>query len=112
MVIVFVQKENFKSNILIHTGYGCDEVFVAHNTTINFTCTDGRHYPTWFVNETTVGTEGPGYRTTIKGTEEVAATLTVNGNIICDSLNIHCEAYVTEERQFLSMHNTTVKIQG
>lgn len=112
MVIVFVQKETFKSNILIHTGYGHNVVIVAHNTTINFTCTDGRHYPTWFVNETTVGTEGRGYRTVIKGTEEVTATLTVNGNIICDTLNIHCEAYVTKERQFLSLHNTTMKVQG
>ena len=101
-------------NISIHTGYGRDVVIVAHNTTIKFTCTDGRHNPTWFVNETTVGTEGHGYRTStiIKGTEKVTATLTVNGNIICDTLNIHCEAFIDEERQFVPMHNTTVKVQG
>ena len=97
---------------MIHTGYGRNVMIVAHNTTINFTCTDGRHYPTWFVNETTVGTEGHRYRTIINGTEEVTATLAINSDIVCDTLNIHCEAYVTEERRFLPMHNTTVKVQG
>lgn len=79
---------------------------------MNFTCTDGRYNPTWLVNESTVGTEGRGYRTIIEGTEEVTATLTINGNIISDTLNIHCKAYVTKVQQLLSMHNTTVKVQG
>ena len=102
-----MQKEKFS----IHTGYGRDEVFVAYNATINFMCTDGRYNPTWFVNGTPAGTEGHGYRIVIKGTEEVTTTLTINGNIIFGILNIHCEAYVTEEG-FLPMHNTTVKVQG
>ena len=96
----------------IRTGYGRDVVIVARNSTVNFTCTDGIYNPTWFVNESTVGTEGRDYRTIIEGTEEVTATLTINGNIICDTLNIHCEAYVSEEGQYLSMHNTSVKVQG
>ena len=97
----------------IHTGNGHTVLTVAHNTTINLVCTDGSRYPTWFVNGSTVGIEGQCNRSSysING-GMVTATLTIDGNCICGTLNMHCEAYIAEERQLAFLHNTTLTIQG
>ena len=97
----------------IHTGNGHTILTVAHNTTINLVCTDGTRLPTWFVNGITVRIEGQCSRSSysING-EMVTAILTIDGNCICGTLNIHCEAYIAEERQLVFLHNTTLTIQG
>ena len=98
----------------IHTGNGHTILTVAHNTTINLVCTDGTSFPTWFVNESTVGTEGQCSRSNFisNGGIMVTAILTIDGNCVCGTLNMHCEAYIAEERQLVSLHNTTLTIQG
>lgn len=96
------------------TGCSGDAIIVAHNVTVNFTCTapNGRILPTWFVNGRTVLTNGRGYRSIINTGRELTATLIINGNHISDTLNIHCEVYMAERQEFLPMHKTTLIIQG
>ena len=96
------------------TGFSGDAIIVAHNVTVNITCTapNGRILPTWFVNGTTVLTSGYRYRSIITTGRELTAILIIDGNHISDILNIHCEVYMTEKQEFLPMHNTTLKIQG
>ena len=90
-------------------------MIVAPNTTINFACTTtlGRHIPDWFVNGTPVVTSGDRYKT-VSANNGVAqtATLTINGNLTWDTLNVYCELYNSTERQFVQMHNTTLRFQG
>ena len=81
--------------------------------TINLVCTDGIRYPIWFVNGITVGTESQCSRSSFSiGGMTVTATLTIDGSCICGTLNMHCEAYIAEERQLAFLHNTTLTIQG
>ena len=96
------------------TGCSGGAIIVAHNVTVNFTCTapNGRILPTWFVNGRTVLTNGHNYRSIINTGRELTATLIIDGNHISDTLNIHCEVYMVERQEFLPMHNTTLTIQG
>ena len=96
------------------TGFSGGAIIVAHNVTVNFTCTapNGRILPTWFVNGRTVLTNGYSYRSIINTGRELTATLIIDGNHISDTLNIHCEVYMAERQEFLPMHNTTLIIQG
>ena len=90
-----------------------DAVIVAHNTTINLTCTaSGPRTPDWFVNEEEVATNGDRYRVSTSNGRDKTATLTINGNRTCDTLNIYCEIYVSVEQQFLTLYSTTLMIQG
>ena len=118
MVIVSLQKIFLKSTVttyIIYTGNaGRDVLIVADNTTVNLTCVDGIYYPTWFANGTTARTNGQsGYRSSFSINDgNVTATLTVNGNRICGTLNVYCKVYVTDTQQLVSMHNTTLIIRG
>ena len=86
---------------------------VAHNTTVNLTCTtNGPRIPGWFVNETEVDTTGDRYRVSTSNGGDKTATLTIDGNRTKGNLNTYCEVYVGGEQQFLTMHNTTLIIQG
>ena len=95
-----------------NTGNGRTVLTVAHNTTVNLVCIDrdGSHNPTWLVNGTRVGTEGRCSRSSLNHGGMATATLTIDGNCTCDTLNIHCD--IIEERQLVSLHNTTLTIQG
>ena len=96
------------------TGVCGNVVTVTHNTTINLTChtVSGRLTPFWFVNETVVDTTGDRYRMSTRNDVGKTATLTINGNLTCETVNVHCEVYNTTERQFVHMHNTTLRFQG
>ena len=95
------------------TGVCGNVVIVAHNTTINLTCTaSGRHTPDWFVNETAVVTNGDRYRMRTSNGDDKTATLTINGNRTCETVNVYCEVYSTTEQRFVHMHNTTLRFQG
>ena len=83
---------------------------IASGVTIQFICSapNDRFPPTWLVNGTAVGTIGhDGCRSIISGRE---ATLTIDGNRTLDSLSVVCE--VLKGEQLLTMHNTTLTIQG
>ena len=100
-------------DVWIRTGVCGDVVIVTHNTTINLTCTtSGRHAPDWFLNETYVATRGDGYRVSTSNGVDKTAELTINGNLTCETVNVYCEVYNTTERQFVHMHNTTLRFQG
>ena len=86
---------------------------VAHNTTINLTCTtSGRHTPDWFANGTVVVTSGDKYKVETSNGRGITATLTINGNLTCETVNVSCEVYITTEQRFVHMHNTTLRFQG
>ena len=86
-------------------------MIVTHNTTINLTCAaaiDRGRTPDWFVNETEVLTIGDRYKVT---TSDGVAVLMINGNLTCETMIVYCEV-ITTERQFVHMHNTTLRFQG
>ena len=88
-------------------------MIVTHNTTINLTCTaSGRRTPDWFVNETVVLTRGDRYRVSTSNGVGKTATLTINGNLTCETVNVYCEVYDTTEQRFVLLHNTTLRFQG
>ena len=98
-------------DVWIHTGVCGNVVIVAHNTTINLTCTtSGPRTPDWFVNGTEVDTSGDRYRVSTRNVGRTT-TLMINGNITCETANVYCEV-ITTERQFVYMHNTTLRFQG
>ena len=102
-------------HLFLFTGIRGDAVIVARNTTINLTCTaSGHRKPDRFVNEIAVVTslKENGYTefSTRNGVDQTA-TLTINGNLTCETLNVYCEV-ITTERQFVYMHNTTLRFQG
>ena len=100
-----------KSSISIFTGVGGNAVTVAHNTTTTLTCSaSGSYTPRWFVNGTEVDTNGYRYKISTDSADKTA-TLTINGNRTCETLNIYCEVITTEQR-FFTTHNTTLKFQG
>ena len=95
------------------TGVCCNVVIVACNTTINLTCvTSEVRAPDWFVNETQVRTTGDRYRMSTSDGVYKTATLTINGNLACETLNVYCEVYSTTEHRFVHMHNTTLRFKG
>ena len=84
-------------------------MIVTHNTTIHLTCaTSGHRTPGWFVNGTEVLTTGDRYKLT---TSDGVAVLMINGNLTCETMIVYCEV-VTTERQFVHIHNTTLRFQG
>ena len=88
-------------------------MIVTHNTTINLTCvTGGTSAPSWYVNGTQVRTTGDRYRVSTSSGIYYTATLTINGNLTCETLNVYCEVYNTTEQRFVHMHNTTLRFQG
>ena len=94
------------------TGVCGNVVIVTHNTTISLTCTtSGPRTPHWFVNETVVDTSGDRYRVSTRNGMSKTATLTINGNLTCETVNVYCEV-ITTERQFVHIHNTTLRFQG
>ena len=96
----------------VYTGVCGDVVIVTHNTTINLTCTtSGSRPPDWFLNGRAVDTSGDRYRMSTRNDVDITATLTINGNLTCETLNVYCEV-ITTERQFIHMHNTTLRFQG
>ena len=88
---------------------------VAPDVTVKFTCTGPADLfvvePTWFVNGKTAVSYGDCY-TLLRTTEgrNYTATLTINGNHTCDTLNVYCRIY--RESQALYIHNTTLTFQG
>ena len=99
-----------KSSIWIFAGVGGNAVIVAHNTTTNLTCSARGRIPRWFVNGTEVDTNGHRYKISTDSADKTA-TLTINGNLTCETANIYCEVITTEQR-FAHMHNTTLRFQG
>ena len=98
---------------LYNTGVNGDVVTVAHNTTINLTCTtSGRHTPDWFANGMVVVLSGDKYKVQTSNGRGITATLTINGNLTCETVNVYCEVYNTTEQRFVHMHNTTLRFQG
>jgi len=94
------------------SGVESNVVIVTHNTTINLTCTtSGRRTPAWFVNGTQVPTNGDKYSVRTSNGVYKTAALTINGNLTCETVNVYCEV-LTTERQFVHMHNTTLRFQG
>ena len=88
-------------------------MIVAHNTTINLTCTaSGRRTPNWFVNGTQVVTTGDRYRVSSSNGVDKTAKLTINGNLTRETVNVYCEIYNTTERRFVHMHNTALRFHG
>ena len=112
--LAYIVQEMLNQVFGYNTGVCGNVVIVTHNTTINLTCTtSGRRTPDWFVNETAVTDTGrDGYRVTTSNGVYKTATLMINGNRTCEALNVYCEIYNTTERQFVHMHNTTLRFQG
>ena len=99
--------------LIIITGVCSNVVIVTHNTTINLTCvTGGNRAPSWFANGTEVYTTGDRYRVSTTSGIYYTATLTINGNLTCETLNVYCEVYNTTEQRFVHMHNTTLRFKG
>ena len=99
-------------DVWIPTGVCGNVMIVTHNTTINLACTTtGRRTPDWYVNETVVTTNGDRYRVSTSNGVGITATLTINSNCTCETLNVYCEV-ITTERQFVRMHNITLRFQG
>ena len=93
-------------------GADSNVVIVTHNTTINLTCvTGGTRVGSWFANGAQVPTDGDRYRVSISNGVYYTATLTINGNLTCETVNVYCEV-ITTERRFVHMHNTTLRFQG
>ena len=67
--------------------------------------------PDWYVNEISVAW-GDKYRVSTSNGVGKTTTLTINGNLTCETVNAHCEVYNTTERQFVHMHNTILRFQG
>ena len=88
-------------------------MIVTHNTTINLTCraTSDVRALAWFANETWVSSLGDRYRVSTSDGVDKTVTLTINGNLTCETVNVYCEV-ITTERQFVHMHNTTLMFQG
>ena len=87
-------------------------MIVTHNTTINLTCvTSGTRAGSWFANGTQVRTTGDRYRVSTTSGIYYTATLTINGNLTSETVNVYCEV-ITTERQFVHMHNTTLRFEG
>ena len=100
-------------DVWIRTGVCGNVVIVTHNMTVNLICTtSGRRTPDWFVNETVVVTSGDRYRLSTSNDEDKTATLIMNCNLTCETVNVYCEVYNDTERQFVHMHNTTLRFQG
>ena len=88
-------------------------MIVACNTTISVTCTTSDlRVPNWFANRTVVATTGDRYSVRTSNGVDITATLTVNGNLTCETVNVYCEAYRHNEQRFVHMHNTTLRFQG
>ena len=88
-------------------------MIVTHNTTINLTCvTSDVRAPGWFANKEFVSVTGDRYRATTSNGVYKTATLTINGNLTCETVNVYCEVYSTTEQRFVHMHNTTLRFQG
>ena len=99
-------------DVWIHTGVCGNVVTVAHNTTISLTCTtSGPRIPGWFLNGTAVPTNGDRYRVSTSIGVDQTTTLTINGSRTCETVNVYCEL-ITTERQFIHIHNTTLRFQG
>ena len=100
----------------LHTGTGGDGITVAHNVTMNLTCTappNVRTPPLWFVNGTPVATEGHSYRSIIIiGPSEQTSILMIDGNRTCETLNIHCEFVTVEPLKHFTMHIIKLRIYG
>ena len=83
-------------------------VNVAHNTTIELTCTDTAGFlPSWFMNGSVVF--GDRFRTSRDDTGAVTGTLTINGNDTCGTLNVYCNC-LRHNRQ--ALHNTSLRVEG
>ena len=85
-------------------------MIIAPGVTIQFICTapNDRFPPTWLVNGAAVGAVGHNdYRSIISGR---VATLTIDGSRTFDFLSVVCK--VLKGEQLLTMHNSTLTIQG
>ena len=101
------------NHVLIRTGVCGDVVIVTHNTTINLTCiASGHRTPGWLANGTEVATTGDRYSVRTSNGVDKTATLTINGNLTCETVKVYCEVYSTTEQRFVRMHNTTLIFQG
>ena len=89
---------------------GGNAVMVAHNVTVEITCTGTTLPPTWFVNGTVVGTRGYSYRSDTNGME-LTTTLMIDGNHACDPLNMVCKV-LAEGGQLLFRHIDTLSFRG
>ena len=88
-------------------------MIVTHNTTITLTCvTGGTSAPSWYANGTEVQTTGDGYRVSTSNGVYYTATLTINSNLTCETVNVYCEIYNTTEQHHVHMHNTTLRFKG
>ena len=95
----------------MRTGVCSNVVIVAHNTTINLACfTREDRAPGWYANGTWVLTTGDRYRLSTSNDVGHTATLTINGNLTYETVNVYCE--VTTNERFFHMHNTTLIFQG
>ena len=88
-------------------------MIVTHNTTIYLTCTtSGHRTPDWLANGTVVSTNGDRYSVRTSNGVHYTATLMINGNLTCETVNVYCEVYSTTEQRFVRMHNTTLIFEG
>ena len=99
--------------LLIWIYTGGVAIILAHHTTVEFKCTtNGDHTPDWFVNGKLAVTAGDSYRSRTSNGGDITTILTIDGNGTQVTFNIHCEVYVTEERQFLRVYGTMIIFQG
>ena len=108
------EERNVRSSFWIRTGICGDVVIITHNTTINLTCrvpSDVR-VPDWYANGIQVTTTGDRYRVSTRNGADNTATLTINGNLTCETVNVSCEIYNTTERRHVHMHHTTLRFKG
>ena len=98
--------------LLTHTGIGGDAMIVAHDVTLQLTCTGETFQPTWFVNGTVVVTAGHCYTpiTPFVDGNELIYTLQIDGNRTCGAMNIFCKAF--RRGQLLIIHNISLTFQG
>ena len=109
-------ERNVKSCLDTYTDTGVcgDVVIVTHNTTINLTCRvpSDLRVPDWYANGTEVLTTGDRYIVSTSNGMDNTATLTINGNLTRETVNVSCEIYNTTEQSHVHMHNTTLRFQG
>ena len=94
------------NHVWIRTGVCGDVVIVTHNTTINLTCRVPRdlRVPDWFVNRTQVVTTGDRYSVSTRNGVDNTATLTINGNLTRETVNVYCEVHNTTEQRRICSH--------
>ena len=104
------------NNSINFTGIGAENIILPPGLTVRFTCTGPPELslPTWYINGdfAVEGEESQCYRLNFPEDGNVTtATLTINGNLTCDTFDIYCAVEVSKS-EFRNQHNISLEFQG